>query len=109
MAMADSGPTLSARQINRTVLARQHLLNRTTLDIPTILQHVGGLQTQYAPSGYIGLWSRLFGFQRDALTRALVDRSVVQGTLMRTTIHIVAAADFWPICAGIRDSRPEWW
>ena len=107
--MVDTGPTLSARQINRTVLARQHLLSRTDLDIPTILQQIGGLQTQYAPSGYIGLWSRLLDFQRDALTRALEDRSVVQGTLMRTTIHMVAAADFWPICAAIRESRRQWW
>ncbi len=104
-----TGPTLSTRQINRAVLARQHLLTRADLDIPTTLQHVGGLQTQYAPSGYVGLWSRLAGFERDALTRALDDRSVVQATLMRCTIHMVAAADFWTICAGIRDSRRQWW
>ena len=48
-------------------------------------------------------------FKRDALTRALEDRSVVQATLMRTTIHMVAADDFWPICAAIRQSRREWW
>lgn len=107
--MAASGSTLSARQINRAVLARQHLLSRADLDIPTTLQHVGGLQTQYAPSGYIGLWSRLSDFERDALTRALDDRSVVQGTLMRCTIHTVATSDYWSICAGIRSSRREWW
>ena len=28
---------------------------------------------------------------------------------MRGTIHMVAADDFWPICAGIRESRREWW
>jgi hypothetical protein len=43
------------------------------------------------------------------LTRALEDRSVVQATLMRGTIHMVAADDFWPICAAIRSSRREWW
>jgi hypothetical protein len=103
------GPTLSARQINRAVLDRQLLLDRVDLDITTVLQRVGGLQTQYAPSGYIGLWSRLRNFERDALTRALEDRSVVQATLMRNTIHMVSAADFWPICAAIRQSRREWW
>ena len=35
---------------------------------------MGGLQAQYAPSMYIGLWSRLDGFERDALTRALEAR-----------------------------------
>ena len=54
---------------------------------------------------YIGLWSRLEGFEREALTRALERRTVVQGTLMRTTIHLVSAADYWPICAAIRDPR----
>ncbi len=102
-------PMLSARQINRSVLDRQLLLTRADLDIPTALRHVGGLQTQYAPSGYVGLWSRLRDFERDGLTRALEDRSVVQATLMRCTIHMVAAEDFWPICAGIRQSRREWW
>ncbi len=54
---------------------------------------------------YIGLWSRLEGFEREALTRALERRTVVQGTLMRTTIHLVSAADYWPICVAIRDPR----
>ena len=104
-----AGPTLSQRQINRSVLARQHLLSRVDLDIPTLLQHVGGLQTQYAPSGYVGLWSRLVDFERDTLTRAIEARAVVQATLMRVTIHMVAASDYWPMCAGIRTSRREWW
>lgn len=107
--MAVDGPMLTTRQINRSVLARQLLLERADLDIPSALQRIGGLQTQYAPSGYVGLWSRLAGFERGALTRALEDRSVVQGTLMRSTIHMVAARDYWAICAGIRASRREWW
>ncbi len=102
-------PTLTARQLNRAVLARQLLLAKADLDIPTGLERTGGLQTQYAPSGYIGLWSRLAEFERDALTRALDDRSVVQATLMRCTIHMVSAADFWPISAAIRASRRDWW
>ena len=107
--MHPAEPTLTTRQLNRAVLDRQHLLARADLDIPTTLGHIGGLQTQYAPSGYVGLWSRLAEFERDALTRALDDRSVVQATLMRCTIHMVSAIDFWPICAAIRASRREWW
>jgi hypothetical protein len=33
----------------------------------------------------------------------------VQATLMRGTIHIVSAADFWLFAAGIRRARREWW
>ena len=58
---------------------------------------------------YIGLWSRLASFERDSLTRALERRSVVQATLMRSTIHLVSAADYWPLAAGTREARWESW
>jgi hypothetical protein len=68
-----------------------------------------GLQDQYAPSGYIGLWTRLDGFHRDDLTRALERRSVVQATLMRATIHLVSRRDFWPFAIAIEEPLREWW
>jgi hypothetical protein len=77
--------------------------------IPRALELVAGLQAQYAPSMYIGLWSRLEGFSSDALTRALEERTVVQGTLMRTTIHLVARADYWPFALAVRADRRAWW
>ena len=63
------------------------------------------MQTQYAPSGYVGLWTRLAAFERDMLTRALEDRSVIQGTLMRTTIHLVSRREFWRYAMGVRQAR----
>jgi len=101
-------PVLTQRRLNRALLARQLLLERSTLSIPEALRQVGGLQTQYAPSGYVGLWTRLAGFRRDDLTRALEDRVVAQATLMRGTIHLVASGDFWPMALGIRRARREW-
>ena len=68
---------------------------------------MGGLQTQYAPSGYVGLWTRLAGFERDDLTRALEDRSLIQASLMRTTIHLVSRREYWRFANGIRRSRQE--
>jgi winged helix DNA-binding protein len=70
---------------------------------------VAGLQTQYAPSGYIGLWSRLDRFRLPQLTRALEQKRVVQATLMRSTIHIVSAEDYWLLSDGIGPSREAWW
>jgi hypothetical protein len=58
---------------------------------------------------YIGLWSRLAGLERERLTRALERRSVVQATLMRSTIHLVSARDYWPFAAGLREARWEAW
>lgn len=100
--------TLTQRALNRALLARQLLLERQELPITEALERVGGLQTQYAPSGYVGLWTRLAAFRREALTAALEDRSVVQATLMRVTIHIVAAREFWPYAMGVRRPRREW-
>jgi hypothetical protein len=101
--------TLSARELNRALLARQLLLRRVRLSLPKALERVGGLQAQYAPSMYIGLWSRLHGFERPTLTRALERRTVVQATLLRSTIHLVSARDYWPWAMAIRTSRREHW
>jgi winged helix DNA-binding protein len=104
-----AAPTLSTRQLNRTVLGRQLLLQRSPLPLPQVLEAIGGIQAQYAPSMYIGLWSRVEGFERDHLTSALADRSVVQGTLMRATIHLVSRDDYWPLELAVRASRRAWW
>jgi hypothetical protein len=106
---ATSDRVLSERELNRALLARQLLLERKSISLTRAVEQVGGLQTQYAPSAYIGLWSRLDGFVREDLTRALERRRVVQGTLMRITIHIVSARDYWPIALAVRQSRREAW
>jgi DNA glycosylase AlkZ-like len=100
---------VTQRELNRAVLARQLLLERRKEPLPRALERVGGLQAQYAPSMYIGLWSRLAGFKREQLTRALERRSVVQATLMRVTIHLVSARDFWPFAIGVREARRARW
>ena len=102
-------PVLDQRRLNRAVLGRQLLLERSRRSLTEALETVAGLQTQYAPAGYIGLWSRLEDFRRPELTRALEDRSVVQATVMRATIHMVSAADYWPFALATRPSREQWY
>jgi DNA glycosylase AlkZ-like len=85
------------------------LLERSALSVPKAIERIGGLQTQYAPSAYLGLWSRLRSFERAALTGALERRSVIQGTLLRMTIHMVSAGDYWPFVQAIRRARRAWW
>src|SRR5215813_7093108 len=104
-----SDRVLRTRDLNRALLARQFLLERSAITPSQALERLAGLQTQYAPSAYIGLWSRLRDFRRDALTEALVQRSAVQATLMRSTIHTVSAEDFPLFASGLRDGRREWW
>jgi Winged helix DNA-binding domain len=101
--------TLTRRELNRALLARQLLLERSDLPLPRALEQVAGIQAQYAPSMYIGLWSRLTGFDRQTLTDALVARTVVQATLMRMTIHLVSREDFWPFALAVREPRRAQW
>jgi hypothetical protein len=107
--MAGAARTLSERDLNRALLARQLLLERSRARIPKVLESMGGLQAQYAPSMYIGLWTRMEDFERDQLDRALERRSVAQGTLMRATIHLVSKTDYWPMALGMRRARREAW
>ncbi|MGH2725116.1 MAG: winged helix DNA-binding domain-containing protein [Actinomycetota bacterium] len=100
---------LSTRALNRALLARQGLLERFNGPLTRALERVGGLQSQYAPSAYVGLWSRLAGVRREDLTTALERRRAVQGTLMRVTIHIVSARDYPLFAAGLRTYRPRSW
>jgi hypothetical protein len=97
--------TLNQRELNRALLARQLLLERAKLPIPQVLERIAGLQAQYAPAMYVALWSRMEGLKRDALTRALERRLVVQATLMRATIHLVSKRDYWPLAVALRDPR----
>jgi hypothetical protein len=100
---------LTTSELNRALLARQLLLERPKLPLARAIERIAGLQTQYAPSAYIGLWTRLRDFRRELLTKELERRRVVQATLMRATIHIVSQRDFHLFAAGIRDKRREWW
>jgi Winged helix DNA-binding domain len=100
---------LGRRHLNRALLDRQQLLERSADPLPRVVEGMGGIQMQYAPSGYIGLWSRMRDFTRPMLTQALETKAVIQGTLMRGTIHTVSTADYWPMLAGIRRINREWY
>jgi hypothetical protein len=100
---------LSRRALNRALLARQLLLERAELPLAGALERIGGIQAQYAPAMYVGAWSRVEAFERDSLTHALEAREVIQGTLMRSTIHLVAPGDYWPFARAVRDARRASW
>jgi hypothetical protein len=100
---------LTRRELNRAVLARQLLLERSTLTIARAVERLAGIQNQYAPNAYIRLCSCLEGFERAQLDRALERRSIIQASLMRETIHIASRADYPLLAAAIRRSGQEWW
>ena len=87
-------PTLSLRELNRAMLARQLLLERVSLSVPAAIERLVGMQAQLAQAPFIGLWTRLDGFERADLARLLEDHSVLKATAMRATLHLVTADDY---------------
>jgi hypothetical protein len=97
--------TLSLRQLNRTTLLRQLLLRRERLSPARAIARVGALQAQWAPSPYLALWARLEGFRREQLESALRRDTVLKATLMRATLHLVAARDYPFFAAAVREAQ----
>lgn len=87
------GDVLSARALNRTLLQRQHLLQRTSMSALEMTEHLIGLQAQEPLPPYLSLWSRIRDFDAEPLSQALEDRTAVRLLLMRGTIHLVTPAD----------------
>jgi DNA glycosylase AlkZ-like len=96
---------LTLRELNRTTLLRQLLLRRERLPVARAIERVAALQAQWAPAPYVALWSRLEGFERPALERALVRGHVVKALLMRATMHLVSARDYPWFDSCVREAR----
>jgi hypothetical protein len=95
---------VTLRELNRTLLLRQMLLERKRLSVVKVVTRLVGLQAQYAPSPYVALWSRTEGFRKEQLTRALASGSVVKAGSLRTTLHVMAAAEFPHIASACAES-----
>lgn len=100
---------LTPRELNRALLARQGLLEGWRDPLPRVVERIGSVQAQYAPSMYTGLFARAAPFAREELTRALERGQVVQATLLRSTIHLVSRRDFWPFAVATRAARQRDW
>ncbi len=94
--MRPTGPvaTISQRALNRATLARQLLLIRETQPAVQAVERLAGMQSQLARPPFVGLWSRLEGFRREDLLKALHARTIVRVTAMRATLHLLSANDY---------------
>jgi hypothetical protein len=98
LASVTSGQGLGRRELNRTLLRRQLLDAPAELSVATAVEHLVGVQAQLPTAPYIGLWSRLVGFRHDDLADLITERHLVRAALMRSTLHLVTAAD----CRSLR-------
>ncbi len=86
-------PQLGQRALNRALLARQLLLERSDRSTIGTIEHLVGMQAQAPLAPYVALWSRLECFDPKDLAAPLIDRSVVRASLMRGTVHLATASD----------------
>ncbi len=91
---AEDGGVISNRALNRATLARQLLLERTDRSVLDVLRHLVGVQGQAPNPPYIGLWTRIHGFEIEQLTTLLESKQAVRSTILRATIHVLASDDF---------------
>jgi winged helix DNA-binding protein len=95
---------LSLRELNRTLLLRQMLLERKRVSVGKAVERLVALQAQYAPSPYVALWSRVDAFRKERLTRGFVDGSIVKAATLRTTLHVMTREAFPSIASAYVES-----
>ncbi len=89
---------LDRRTLNRTLLDRQHLLERVAMPAESMIEHLVAIQAQNPGDPYVTLWNRIDGFDPASLSDLLEARRVVRVPLLRTTIHLVTSVD----CLALR-------
>ncbi len=96
--------TLTREQLNRATLARQLLLERAPLGAVAAIERLAGMQAQEPKHPFVGLWTRVAGFACEDLLGALRSREVVRATLMRSTLHLMSAADHAAVRMALQPS-----
>ena len=95
MPATQTAPVLTRRQLNRSLLARQWLLERRAATAEETIEHLVAMQAQEPFDPYTALWSRLAGFQPEELSELIETRRAVRApSMLRTTIHLVTARDW---------------
>ena len=84
---------IDRRTLNRTLLARQLLLERADGDPVELVERLVGMQAQVPRDPYIGCWARLRDFDPHVLGAELEARRLVRMTTLRSTLHLVSARD----------------
>jgi hypothetical protein len=88
-----SPDVVTLRQINRSYLKRQLLLERSSMSTADAISHLVALQAQDVMPPYVGLWSRLKDFDWNDLHNGLLYKSLVRATMLRSTVHLATRED----------------
>jgi len=96
---------LTLRELNRATLARQLLLERKRLSPTAVTERLVGMQAQWPPAPYVGIWTRTTSFRREALERELKATRIVKATVMRQTLHLVTRRDYALLRAALSETN----
>jgi DNA glycosylase AlkZ-like len=99
---------LTLRELNRATLARQLLLERKRLSPKAVIERLVGMQAQWPPAPYVGIWTRTTSFRRQALERELANGRVVKAPVMRQTLHLVTPRDYGLLRAAMSETNFPW-
>ncbi|WP_125777477.1 winged helix DNA-binding domain-containing protein [Antribacter gilvus] len=103
------GRRLDLRELNRTTLGRQLLLARADGPVTDVIGAVGGLQAQHARMPFVALHARRTGDTVADLDAAVLSCRVVKATVMRSTLHLVPAANLPVLDAVAAEQRVATW
>ena len=99
---------LTLTELNRATLARQLLLARKKLGPLTVIERLAGMQAQWSPAPYVGIWTRTAGFRRETLERAILRGDVLKPSVMRGTLHLITKRDYPVFWTALRE-MPSWY
>lgn len=81
------------RRLNRTLLLRQHLLERVDTTPAAMVAHLVGLQAQESMPPYLSLAARLSTFDPREVSDALEQRTMARILSLRDTVHLHLPGD----------------
>ena len=70
-----------------------------------MIERLVGMQAQWPPAPYVGIWTRTTSFRREALERELASGAVVKANVMRQTLHLVTRRDYGLLRAALSETN----